>query len=365
MTTHGISQTDVNDSHIMTIQNDTNRRKDFPKRVRFFHRHYEIDHFGKESSYQYYKFIGSIDNLMFARLVALGIPFSSAISLLCKLIFDICRCIDAIVSSITSDESSIESKQTIVIDIKQYGRLLFGVLFGAIIGICSPSFAIQCFAPNPVDEDNGDHILKLLNFSYGKAKKTIQETTALRYKEATYTVLRVIDDIVELNNNIDEMKVVAAEMLYEIVATVENVAYEIDVVHQSLDEDNGYIPQPVTSEDVKKQVEYLIAVWSAGTFIYSLYNKGDIHVLSAKNIVDFATNLSKVTGYSPNISDKVKQFAKYSVQCEKDFGMFKKYGVTQNSFIKEYNRAAKNMNSIFKICDKGADFCKKAAPNFV
>jgi len=152
MTIHDATLTDTYDLQSITTASGSDSRKHSKKQSGFVHRYYEIDRFGKEMSYQYFKFIDGIENPVLARLVALGIPFSCAISMLCKLISDICRCIDTIVSSIHEREMALGNLLTIVVDIVEYGRQIFGVVFGAFIGLCSPSFAIQSFLTNPVDE---------------------------------------------------------------------------------------------------------------------------------------------------------------------------------------------------------------------
>lgn len=114
--------------------------------------YYEIDRFGKECSYQYYKLIDSIENPILSRLAALAVPLSSALSLLCKMLSDICRLIDTIATSIQDSELSLGNIQTLVVDLVDYGRQLMGVFVGAFVALYSPTLAAKTFLTNPVDE---------------------------------------------------------------------------------------------------------------------------------------------------------------------------------------------------------------------
>ncbi|WED43728.1 LicD family protein [Legionella cardiaca] len=114
-------------------------------------RYPEIEIFGKECSYKYCKMINGIKNPLLSRLVASGIPLSSALSLLSKLLSDICRMIDTIIESIRTGEFAMGNTQSLLVDAVEYMRLFMGVVFGIFVAWYSPELAASSFLTNPVD----------------------------------------------------------------------------------------------------------------------------------------------------------------------------------------------------------------------
>jgi hypothetical protein len=153
MTAYNSTQDQKNFSSQPVFQNNAKSGTNHDKNTNFLRRYYEIDRFGKECSYRYYMFIDSLTNPVLSRLAALAIPLSSLLSLSCKLLSDICRLMDTIVTSIQNRELAIGNIQTLAVDLVEYGRQIIGVLFGALVALWSPSLAAKSFLTNPVDED--------------------------------------------------------------------------------------------------------------------------------------------------------------------------------------------------------------------
>ncbi|KTC85003.1 LicD family protein [Legionella brunensis] len=116
-----------------------------------FKRYPEIEIFGKESSYKYYNLINGINNPLLSRLVASGIPISCALSLVSKLLSDICRIIDTIIESIRIGEFAIGNTQSLLVDTVEYLRQFTGVVLGIFVAWYSPELAAKSFLTNPVD----------------------------------------------------------------------------------------------------------------------------------------------------------------------------------------------------------------------
>ena len=135
----------------MAVNHSTSEQAYFVSHSDFSIPYYEIDRFGKECSYQYYKLLNNIKNPILSRIAALAVPLSSTLSLLCKLISDVCRLIDTIATTIQNGELSFGNIQTLVVDLVDYGRHLMGVLVGAFVALYSPPLAAKSFLINTVD----------------------------------------------------------------------------------------------------------------------------------------------------------------------------------------------------------------------
>lgn len=115
--------------------------------LEFLKKYPEIDLFSREKSFEYYQLITEkVQNKSpLAYLLALGIPFSSALTIACKLISDSCRVIDTIIQSIAQKEYAGGNIQTLAVDGAEYGRSIFGMLGGALVGLFSPGYAAETF----------------------------------------------------------------------------------------------------------------------------------------------------------------------------------------------------------------------------
>lgn len=117
MTTYDVALNETNISHPVNIKDNAHDYRIIEKKPYFLQRcASEIDRFGKDSRYQYYKLIDSINNPVAARLMASTIPLSCALNLLCRVISDICRFINTIVCFLMSDDLAIGDVQAIVAD---------------------------------------------------------------------------------------------------------------------------------------------------------------------------------------------------------------------------------------------------------
>lgn len=110
-----------------------------------------IELFGKESSYEYYHLIKSTNDPMLARLLAIGIPLSSALSFSSKLLTDLCSVVDIIIESIVTGELATGNIQSLLVEVFEYGRYILGMMSGTFIALYSPELAADSFLTKPVD----------------------------------------------------------------------------------------------------------------------------------------------------------------------------------------------------------------------
>lgn len=114
-------------------------------------RYPELDMFGKECSYQFHTILTHMDNALISRLVASGIPLCSALSLVSKLLSDICRLIETVVQSIKTGEFASGNVQTLLVDAAEYARHIMGILFGIFVAWWSPQLAADTFLTQPAN----------------------------------------------------------------------------------------------------------------------------------------------------------------------------------------------------------------------
>lgn len=114
-------------------------------------RYSQIELFGKELSFAYYKEINNTSNPILSRLLASAIPLSSLLSLFTKLLSDLCRMIDTLIESIRTGEFAIGNIQTYLVDLVEYGRQLTGIVLGFFVAWYSPTLAAKSFLINPAD----------------------------------------------------------------------------------------------------------------------------------------------------------------------------------------------------------------------
>lgn len=121
--------------------------------VSFLKKYPEIEIYGKERSYELYKLIKKLEEekSAIAYLAGLSIPAYSALNLLCKIITDVCRIFDTLIQSIINREYAGGNIQTLFVDVVEYGRSLLGLLTGAFVALCSPSYAAESFLTVPAD----------------------------------------------------------------------------------------------------------------------------------------------------------------------------------------------------------------------
>lgn len=138
-----------------SIPDSTNNKNNYASRPRHFlntvRRYHEIEVFGKEYSYKYYKLIQRINNPLLARLAASGIPLSSALSLVTKLLSDVCRIIHTIIESIRTREFAVGNLQSLLVDTVEYIRHFMGMVFGIFVAWYSPKLAAKTFLTMPVE----------------------------------------------------------------------------------------------------------------------------------------------------------------------------------------------------------------------
>ena len=111
----------------------------------------ELDMLGKKCSYRFHTLLTQIENPLLSRLVASGIPLSSAFSLITKLLSDICRVLETIVDSIVTREVATGNIQTLLVDAAEYARDLLGIVFGIFVAWYSPRLAADTFLTKPAD----------------------------------------------------------------------------------------------------------------------------------------------------------------------------------------------------------------------
>ena len=137
---------------VAVLPNNKRNAVSVPRRFfKTIKRYPEIEIFGKELSYKYCMMINGIKNPYLSRLVASGIPLSCALSLVSKLLSDICRVIDTIVESIRTREFAIGNMQSLLVDFVEYLRHFAGIVCGIFVAWYSPALAAKTFLTNPVD----------------------------------------------------------------------------------------------------------------------------------------------------------------------------------------------------------------------
>jgi cytidyltransferase-like protein len=107
----------------------------------------EIELFSRDKSHQLYELImkAEVNQSPLAYLLAIGVPFSAALTLATKMASDSCRVIDTLIQSVKHGEYAGGNVQTLVVDTAEYCRSFTGMLTGALIGLYSPSYAAKTF----------------------------------------------------------------------------------------------------------------------------------------------------------------------------------------------------------------------------
>ena len=122
----------------------------------FLQKYPNIELFGKEVSYSFYQYLQQQQQApLYARLISIGIPACSVLSLITKALSDLCRIIDTLLQSVSQRQYVGGNVLSLMVDVFEYGRSFLGCLLGWPFALLTaPGKAAQKFLTIETQQDN-------------------------------------------------------------------------------------------------------------------------------------------------------------------------------------------------------------------